>query len=100
MAPLAEQCSEFKNLNEALNRQLQDVQCQFTISREKLKNAKLSLQTEKEETKRLRLAVDRQRKAKEVVVTENKEMQAQLDAKDKEVCLVISSLLSASIHLF
>ena len=85
MAPLAEQCSEFKNLNEALNRQLQDVQCQFTISREKLKNAKLSLQTEKEETKRLRLAVDRQRKAKEVVVTENKEMQAQLDAKDKEV---------------
>lgn len=85
MAPLAEQCSDFKNLNEALTRELEDVQCQMTTSRDKLKKARLSLETEKEETKRLRLAVDRQRKAKDGVATENKEMQAQLDAKDKEV---------------
>jgi len=96
VAPLAEQCSEYKNLNQALNRQLQDVQCQFTTSRDKLKSTKLSLQTEKEETKRLRLAVDRQRKAKEEVLTENKEMQAQLDAKDKENKLLEKKLRALS----
>lgn len=85
MAPSAEQCSELKKLNEALNRQVGDMQSQIIISRDKLKKAKLSLQTEKEETKRLRFAVDRQRMAKEGEVTEKKEMQAQLDAKDKEV---------------
>jgi hypothetical protein len=86
VAPLAERCSGFKNLNEALNRQLEALQSQITFSRNKLNKAKLSLQTEKEETKRLRLAVDRQRKAKEEEVSEKKEMQAKLDAKDREVC--------------
>ena len=65
----------------------------MTLSKDKLKKAKLSLQTEKEETKRLRLAVDRQRKAKEGVVIENKEMEAQLDAKAKEVSYFVPSLL-------
>jgi hypothetical protein len=67
----------------------------MTISKDKLKKAKLSLQTEKEESRRLRLAVDRQREATKGVVTENREMQAQLDAKDKEVSVPFSS---ARIH--
>jgi hypothetical protein len=92
VSPLAGQCLEFRNLNGALNRQLKDVESQMTISRDKLKKAKLSLQMEKEEAKRLRHAVDLQRKAKEGVLTENREMQAQLDAKDKEVSYFIPSL--------
>ena len=92
MAPLAEQCSEFRNLNETLNRQLRDADSQMAISRDKLKKAKLSVQNEKEESKRLRLAVDMQRRAKEGVLAENREMQAQLDAKDKEVSYFVSSL--------
>ena len=92
VAPLTEQCSELKNLNDVLNRQLDDVQSQNIISRDKLKKAKLSLQTEKEETKRLRLAVERQRKAKEEVETENRGMKALLDAKDKEVSYLVLSL--------
>ena len=91
VAPLADECSKLKNLNEALNRQLEDAQSQMIISKDKLKKAKMSLQTEKEEAKRLHLAVDRQRKAKEVVETENKVMQAQLDAKDKEVSYFVPS---------
>lgn len=85
VVPLAERCSEFQNLNDALNDQLVDMQHQMTISRDKLKRARLSLQNEKEESKRLRLAFERQRIAKEGEVTEKKEMQAQLDSKDKEV---------------
>ena len=92
MAPLAQKCSEFKSVNEALNRQLRDAESQMAISRDKHKKAKLSLQNEKEESKRLRLAVDMQRRAKEGVLTEKREMQAQLDAKDKEVSYIISSL--------
>lgn len=64
----------------------------MAISRDKLKKAKLSVQNEKEESKRLRLAVDMQRRAKEGVLAENREMQAQLDAKDKEVSYFVSSL--------
>ena len=89
---MAEQCSEFRNLNEALNRQLRDADSQMAISRDKLKKAKLSVQNEKEESKRLRLVVDMQRRAKEGVLAENREMQAQLDAKDKEVSYFVSSL--------
>ena len=96
MVPLAERCSEFQNLNDALKDQLVDMQHQMTISRDKLKRARLSLQNEKEESKRLRLAFDRQRIAKEGEVTEKKEMQAQLDSKDMEVSFfnLFSSLLS------
>ena len=64
----------------------------MAISRDKLKKAKLSVQNEKEESKRLRLAVDMQRRAKEGVLAENREMKAQLDAKDKEVSYFVSSL--------
>jgi hypothetical protein len=85
VAPAAERCLELKNLNETLNRQLEDLQSQIKVSRLTLKKAKQTVQTEKEETKRLRLAVDRQRLAKEGVVTEKKKMQAELDARDKEV---------------
>ena len=92
MAPSAERCSEFKNLNETLNRRLEDLQCQITMSRDKLKKARLSVQTEKEERERLRLAVERQMMAKERVVTEKKEIQAKLDAKDKEVSCFVPSL--------
>ena len=87
VVPLAERCSEYQNLNDALNDQLVDMQHQMTVSRDKLKRARLSLQNEKEESKRLRLAFDRQRIAKEGEVTEKKEMQAQLDSKDKLVFL-------------
>ena len=83
MVPLAERCSDFQNLNQVLNEQLVDMRYQMTISRDKLKKAKLSLQAEKDESKRLRLAFDRQRMAKEGEVTEKKEMQAQLDSKEK-----------------
>lgn len=79
-------------MNETLNRQLRDADSQMAISRDKLKKAKLSVQNEKEESKRLRLAVDMQRRAKEGVLAENREMQAQLDAKDKEVSYFVSSL--------
>jgi hypothetical protein len=82
---LIERCSEFKNRNEALNRQVEELLSQDAISRDKLKKARRSLQTEKEESTRLRLAFDRQRKAKDGEVTEKKEMQAKLDAKDREV---------------
>ena len=85
MAPSAERYSELKDLNEALNRRLKDLQVQITTSRDKLKKVKQNLQTEKEETMRLHLAVERQRNAKKEVVTERNDMQAKLDAKDKEV---------------
>jgi len=96
LAPSAERYSELKNLNEALNRQLEDLQSQIIISSDKLKKAKLSVQTEKEETKRLRLVVDRQRIAKEEAVTDNKEMQAKLEAKDKEIKLLNTKLKALS----
>ena len=97
VAPVAEQCSELKNLNEVLNRQLEDQRSQTIISRDKFKKVKQSLQTEKEETTRLRLAVDRQRIAKEREMTEKRGLQAQLDAKDKEVGYFIPSLHSPSL---
>jgi septal ring factor EnvC (AmiA/AmiB activator) len=96
VAPSAERCSEFKHMNEALNRQLEDLRSQTTIFREKLKRAKLTAQTEKEETRRLRLAVDRQRIAKEAVVTENKKLQAKLESRDKEASCFV--LFMPSIH--
>lgn len=92
MAPSAERSSGFKDLNENLNRRLNDLQSQIAISRDKLKKAKLSAQAEKDEAKRLRLAVDRQRIAKEGAMTEMKELQTKLDAKDKEVGYFVPSL--------
>jgi len=92
VAPFAERCSELKNLNEALNRQLEDLRSEATVSREKLKQEKLTVQTEKEESKRLRLAVDRQRTAKEAVVTEKKELQAKLESRDREIKLLNTKL--------
>lgn len=85
VASSVERCSEFKNQNDALYRELEELRSQFTISREKLKRAKLTAQAEKDETKRLRLAVDRQRIAKEAVVTDKMELQAKLDSRDIEV---------------
>ena len=84
VAPLANQCSELKSLNDALNRQLKDMQSQLKISEDKLKEAKLSVQTEKEESKRLRFAIDRERiAAKEGEMDDKKkEVQIQLEAKD------------------
>ena len=97
MAPLAERCSELKIRNEILNRQLEEQHSQAAIARDKLKKAKRSLQTEKEESVRLRLAFDRQRMAKNGEATEKKEMQAKLDARDREV---IKSFCLPSILLF
>lgn len=96
MAPSAERCSEFKHLNETLSRRLEDLRSQTTIFREKLKRAKLTVQTEKEETRRLRLAVDLQRIAKEAAVTGNKELQAKLESRDKEASCFV--LFMPSIH--
>ena len=98
VAPSSGRCSEFKNQNETLNRRLEDLQVQITISREKLKKAKLGVQTEKEEAKRLRAAVERQRLATKEVVTEKNEMQAELDAKDREVSDFVSSLHPLVFH--
>jgi len=92
MAPSAERSSELKNMNETLNRKLEDLHLQITISRDKFKKAKLSAQTEKDETKRLRLAVDRQRTAKEAMATEKKELQAKLESRDKEIKLLNTKL--------
>ena len=85
VAPFAEQNSELINQNEALNRQVEDLESQKTIFLNKLKKANLSMQTRNEETKRLRFALNRQMIANEGEVTEKKEMQAQLDGKDREV---------------
>lgn len=92
VAPLAEQGSELKNLNNALNRQLEDMQDQLMISRDKLKKARMSMQVDKEELKRQRLTINRERIAKEGEMAEKKEMQAQLDEKDSKVCLFSSHL--------
>jgi len=92
VTPSVERCSEFKNLNEALNRQLEELRSHATIFKEKLKRAKLSVQAEKDETKRLRLSVDRQRIAKEAVMTEKKELQAKLESRDKEIKLLNTKL--------
>ena len=82
---MAQQCASYKTLNEALNQQLKDLQVQNHISRDKYKKAKLSVESEKQETKRLRFAVERQRLAKEGVITEKKELQAKVEDRDKEV---------------
>ena len=85
MAPSVERCSELKNSNEALTRQVQDLQSQIKISKEMHKRAKINAQTEKDEVKRLQLAVARQRAATEVATTAKRQLEVKVEQQDKEV---------------
>ncbi|KAF8801412.1 hypothetical protein BYT27DRAFT_7114935, partial [Phlegmacium glaucopus] len=99
-APLADRCAEYKTLNEALNRQLEDLRSQNQISRDKYKMAKRSLQTEKEETERLRLAFERQITANKAMMKGKNETQAKLEEQGKEVNIVCFLFLNCSIFYF
>jgi len=84
-APLVDRYAESETRNETLNRQVEDLQSQNRISRDKRKMAELSVQTGKEEIERLRLVVERQRIAGESAMTEKNELQAKIERRDKEV---------------
>jgi len=96
VAPLVERCSELRNSNEALTRQVQDLQSQIKISKEVLKKAKVNTQTERDEVKRLHLAVARQRAATEVVMTDKKQLEAKVEQQDKEIKLLNTKLKALS----
>lgn len=99
MAPSSERYAELRSLNEALNRRLRDLESQIKLFRDKHKLAKLCVQTEKEEVKRLRIVVERQRSGREIAITEKNELQAKVEERDREVVFVPTALLFISDYI-